>query len=338
MVPPLRTLRDVLKHPRRRTLFEVLLAVAFALAIVIGVTLGLALAGSRNYRPHGPVRRAPARAAHARAGRARPARSPSSSATRSASWSRSTRCPDTSSTPRSPARTRASTATTASASGVSPGRSGRRLTGQYKSGGSTITQQLAGRLYADRSDISIRRKLVELWYSHPDGAAVHQGRDPRDVPERDGLRPQHPGRGRGSRVLLPQAGEGPDRGRVGDARHPARPARPVLADQEPQEREESSSGTSSTRWSELGYVRQGRRGRLVRPVLGELGPHPAQLHGVLRPCGQGSLLQRVHPRPARRAARRLVRLPARRAGRAHDPRPRLPGASPTRSWSRASRT
>jgi penicillin-binding protein 1A len=40
-----------------------------------------------------------------------------------------------------------------------------RLTGQYKSGGSTITQQLAGRLYADRSDISIRRKLVELWYS-----------------------------------------------------------------------------------------------------------------------------------------------------------------------------
>ena len=39
------------------------------------------------------------------------------------------------------------------------------VTGQYVSGASTITQQLAGRLYADRSDISIRRKLVELWWS-----------------------------------------------------------------------------------------------------------------------------------------------------------------------------
>lgn len=39
------------------------------------------------------------------------------------------------------------------------------VTGQYVSGGSTITQQLAGKLYADRSDISIRRKLVELWYA-----------------------------------------------------------------------------------------------------------------------------------------------------------------------------
>jgi penicillin-binding protein 1A len=39
----------VLQLPRRRTLFTVLLAVAFAGAIVIGVTLGLALAGSRNF-------------------------------------------------------------------------------------------------------------------------------------------------------------------------------------------------------------------------------------------------------------------------------------------------
>jgi penicillin-binding protein 1A len=39
------------------------------------------------------------------------------------------------------------------------------VTGQYVSGGSTITQQLAGKLYADRSDISIRRKLIELWYA-----------------------------------------------------------------------------------------------------------------------------------------------------------------------------
>ena len=39
------------------------------------------------------------------------------------------------------------------------------MTGQYVSGASTLTQQLAGRLYADRSDISIRRKLVELWWA-----------------------------------------------------------------------------------------------------------------------------------------------------------------------------
>ncbi len=39
------------------------------------------------------------------------------------------------------------------------------LTGKYFSGGSTLTQQLAGHLYADRSDISITRKLKELWWS-----------------------------------------------------------------------------------------------------------------------------------------------------------------------------
>ena len=38
-------------------------------------------------------------------------------------------------------------------------------TGQFRSGASTITQQLAGSLYADRSEISIRRKLVELWWA-----------------------------------------------------------------------------------------------------------------------------------------------------------------------------
>jgi penicillin-binding protein 1A len=32
-------------------------------------------------------------------------------------------------------------------------------------GGSTITQQLAGTLYADRRDISIRRKIIELWWA-----------------------------------------------------------------------------------------------------------------------------------------------------------------------------
>ena len=39
------------------------------------------------------------------------------------------------------------------------------VTGRYFRGGSTMTQQLAGYLYADRTDISIKRKLVELWWA-----------------------------------------------------------------------------------------------------------------------------------------------------------------------------
>lgn len=39
------------------------------------------------------------------------------------------------------------------------------VTGKNMGGGSTITLQLAGTLYADRRDISIRRKLVELWWA-----------------------------------------------------------------------------------------------------------------------------------------------------------------------------
>lgn len=39
------------------------------------------------------------------------------------------------------------------------------LTNDFVSGGSTLTQQLAGHLYADRSEFSIRRKLVELWWA-----------------------------------------------------------------------------------------------------------------------------------------------------------------------------
>ncbi len=39
------------------------------------------------------------------------------------------------------------------------------LVGHYFSGGSTITQQLAGLLYADRSHKTIVRKLKELWYA-----------------------------------------------------------------------------------------------------------------------------------------------------------------------------
>ncbi|MBN2873755.1 MAG: PBP1A family penicillin-binding protein [Spirochaetales bacterium] len=39
------------------------------------------------------------------------------------------------------------------------------LTGRNMGGGSTITLQLAGTLYADRTDISFRRKFVELWWA-----------------------------------------------------------------------------------------------------------------------------------------------------------------------------
>jgi len=39
------------------------------------------------------------------------------------------------------------------------------ITGRNLGGGSTITQQLAGTLYADRSVITLRRKLKELWWA-----------------------------------------------------------------------------------------------------------------------------------------------------------------------------
>ena len=39
------------------------------------------------------------------------------------------------------------------------------FSGRSFRGGSTLTQQLAGHLYADRTDISIKRKLVELWWA-----------------------------------------------------------------------------------------------------------------------------------------------------------------------------
>lgn len=38
-------------------------------------------------------------------------------------------------------------------------------TNNYVSGGSTLTQQLAGHLYADRSEFSVQRKLRELWWA-----------------------------------------------------------------------------------------------------------------------------------------------------------------------------
>ena len=40
-----------------------------------------------------------------------------------------------------------------------------KVTGQPLGGGSTLTQQIAGTLYCDRTEMSIKRKLSELWYA-----------------------------------------------------------------------------------------------------------------------------------------------------------------------------
>lgn len=40
-----------------------------------------------------------------------------------------------------------------------------KLTGRSLGGGSTLTQQIAGTLYCDRSDMSIMRKIKELWWA-----------------------------------------------------------------------------------------------------------------------------------------------------------------------------
>jgi penicillin-binding protein 1A len=152
------------KHPRRRSLFEILLAVAFALAIVMGIALGLALAGSRNFvrtaqfAEHQPALPTRVLDVHDRL------------ITQFFGDEKRTLV-----TLGEMPRYLIDAALTREDGGFyrHHGFSIRglaralwnRVTGQYKSGGSTITQQLAGRLYADRSDISIRRKLIELWYS-----------------------------------------------------------------------------------------------------------------------------------------------------------------------------
>lgn len=40
-----------------------------------------------------------------------------------------------------------------------------KLTNQTLGGGSTLTQQIAGTLYCDRTDYSIKRKVIELWWA-----------------------------------------------------------------------------------------------------------------------------------------------------------------------------
>jgi penicillin-binding protein 1A len=154
----------VLQFPRRRPLFTVLLAIAFAGAIVIGVSLGLALAGSRNFvrtaqfAEHQPALPTRVLDAHDRL------------ITEFFGVEKRTLV-TLDEMPRyliDAVLTRED-AGFYSHHGFSFRGFARALwntvTGRYVSGGSTITQQLAGKLYADRSDISIRRKLVELWYA-----------------------------------------------------------------------------------------------------------------------------------------------------------------------------
>jgi penicillin-binding protein 1A len=154
----------VLKLPRRRTLFTVLLAVAFVGAIVIGVSLGLALAGSRNFvrtaqfAEHEPALPTRVLDVHDRL------------ITEFFGVEKRTMI----TLDEMPRHLIDAVLTREdggfySHHGFSLRGFSRALwntvTGQYVSGGSTITQQLAGRLYADRTDISVRRKLVELWYA-----------------------------------------------------------------------------------------------------------------------------------------------------------------------------
>ena len=40
-----------------------------------------------------------------------------------------------------------------------------KLTGKSLGGGSTLTQQIAGTLYCDRTEMSIKRKIKELWWA-----------------------------------------------------------------------------------------------------------------------------------------------------------------------------
>ena len=39
------------------------------------------------------------------------------------------------------------------------------FSGNYQGGGSTLTVQVAGNKYADRTEFSIRRKLKEIWFA-----------------------------------------------------------------------------------------------------------------------------------------------------------------------------
>jgi len=150
--------------PRKRSLFEVLLIVSFAVAIVLGVSLGLALAATRNisvreqfgdHRPALPTRILDIN-------------------DREITEFFGDQNRELVTIDQVPQHLIDALLTREdrnfySHHGFSFRGLGRAVfkivTGQYVSGASTLTQQLAGRLYANRSDISIRRKLVELWWA-----------------------------------------------------------------------------------------------------------------------------------------------------------------------------
>jgi penicillin-binding protein 1A len=150
--------------PRKRSLFEVLLIIAFAVALVLGVSLGLALAATRNisvkeqfgdHRPALPTRILDIH-------------------DREITEFFGDQNRELVTIDEVPQHLVDALLTREDRNFFSHhGFSFRGLlramfnivTGQYISGASTLTQQLAGRLYADRSDISIRRKLVELWWA-----------------------------------------------------------------------------------------------------------------------------------------------------------------------------
>jgi len=150
--------------PRKRSLFEILLIVAFAVALLIGVSLGLALAATRNismkeqFGDHRPALPTKILDIH----------------DREITEFFGDQNRELVTIDEIPQHLVEALLTREDRNFYSHhGFSLRGLlramfnivTGQYISGASTLTQQLAGRLYADRSDISLRRKLVELWWA-----------------------------------------------------------------------------------------------------------------------------------------------------------------------------
>ena len=150
--------------PRKRSPFEILLVVSFAVAILLGVTLGIALAATRNISTKeqfgGPQVALPTRILDI------------NDREITEFFGEQNREPVT--IDQVPQHLVDALLTREDRNFYSHhGFSFRGLTramfnivtGRYVSGASTITQQLAGRLYADRTDISLKRKVVELWWA-----------------------------------------------------------------------------------------------------------------------------------------------------------------------------
>ncbi len=112
-------------------------------------------------------------------------------------------------------------------------------------GGSTLTQQLARQSFLT-PDKTIRRKLKEIVVAARLEARVHEGRDPRAVPEQGVLRRRAVRRGGGVARLLRQARGRSRRGRSGAARRAREVAVDLRADRQPRARA-SRGGTSCCR-------------------------------------------------------------------------------------------